>query len=56
MFDEERKERLYYALHEYFDHDEIQKLLKDIEAFIVEETKYHQNKLLNFTDFSDSFK
>lgn len=56
MFDEQRKERLHDALHEYFDHDDIQTLLKDIQAFIIEETKYHQGKLLNLTDFSDSFK
>lgn len=56
MFDEQRKERLYDALNEYFDYDETQTLLKDIQAFIAEEIKHHQSKLLNLTDFSDSFK
>ena len=52
----QRKERLYDALFEYFDHDETQTLLDDIQDFLVEQTKYHSNKILELTDFSDHFK
>jgi len=56
MFDKKRKERLHDALHEYFDHDETQALLDDIQDFIKEQTKYHSDKLLELTDFSDHLK
>jgi len=52
----QRKERLYDALFEYFDHDETQTLLDDIQDFLVEQTKYHSDKILELTDFSDRFK
>lgn len=52
----QRKERLYDALFEYFDHDETQTLLDDIQDFITEQIKYHQSKIFELTDFSDHFK
>jgi len=52
----QRKERLYDALFEYFDHDETQTLLDDIQDLLEEQEKYHSDKLLELADFSHRFK
>jgi len=52
----QRKERLYDALFEYFDHDETQTLIDDIQDLLEEQKKYHSDKLLELADFSHRFK
>lgn len=52
----QRKERLYDALFEYFDHDETETFLDDIQDFIAEQTKYHSDKILDLSYFSVHLK
>lgn len=55
-YEKQRKGRLYDALFEYFDHDETQTLLDDIQDFVEEQAKYHSDKFSELTNFSDRFK
>lgn len=55
-YNDQRQGRLYDALCEYLDHNDIELLLKDIREFIVEQTRYHQEQISSLTIFSDHIK
>jgi len=55
-YEKQRKERLYDALFDYFDHDDTQTLLDDFKGFIDEQTKHYSDKILELADFSHRFK